>query len=60
MQMQKLLVKDTKVKGRAAGKGSDLNKRLRIDCLEESGTKAAKCARLAAYMLKNKILLDQA
>ena len=30
-----------KYKGRAAGKGSDLNKRLRTDCLEESGTKGA-------------------
>jgi hypothetical protein len=49
-----------KYKGRAAGKGYDLNKRLRIDCLQESGTKGAKCARLAAYMLKNKIPLDQA
>ena len=49
-----------KYKGRAAGKGSDLNKRLRTDCFEGSGTKGAKCARLAAYMLKNKIPLDQA
>ena len=48
--------------GRVAGKGSDLNKRLRVECLEESGTKGDKCARLAAYtaMLKNKIPLDQA
>ena len=45
--------------GRVAGKGSDLNKRLRVECLEESGTKGDKCARLAAYMLKSKIPLNK-
>ena len=56
----KVIGKRLRYTDRVAGKGSDLNKRLRVECLEESGTKGDKCARLAAYMLKNKIPLDQA
>ena len=46
--------------GRSSGKGSELNKRLRRDELEETGRKREKCLRIASFLIRKGLGLEHA